>query len=339
VQTAVSSSPLATATQAPITFAAPVGDSVPVVPQSIRQYFLPVSDSARDFLYKPTALGFAQMGFRDTPTGIQASRDFLAASPIMDDVFPVNWDNAVTIKFDINDLEQSGPSGAQFAAMPAAAALEKNYPAWSKEFAAWIYRTQRLELFKSPMTKEVSLPDESERDFRLRLEQDTREGRDREVEQLRQKYAVKMNALNEKIRKSEQAVEREKSQASQQKMQTAISFGATILSSFLGKKVLSASSLGRATTAIRGASRTLKENGDVNRTKETVEAYKAQLQDLEEAFSKEAEALSGKMDPTSMELTKLVLRPAKTDILVKMMALAWLPYSQKADGTLTPAWE
>lgn len=162
--------------------------------------------------------------------------------------------------------------------------------------------------------------------------------RDEETEKLRRKYEVKIKSLEEKIRKAEQAVEREKDQAKQQKVQTAISFGATILSAFLGRKAVSASSLGRATTAVRGASRAMKESGDINRSKETVEAYQAQLKELEDAFQAEADKLTERLDPMNLHLKELVLQPYKKDILVKDLVFAWMPYRQDSNGSWTPAW-
>ena len=72
---------------------------------------------------------------------------------------------------------------------------------------------KELELLKSPRLEQSSNPGESERDFRVRLQQHAREQRDAAVEKLRQKYAPKIAALEERRRRSEQAVERESEQA------------------------------------------------------------------------------------------------------------------------------
>ena len=347
--TAVFETAAVPATPAPVFAAAPAAPAAvkattagypPPLPQSIRQLFLPVRGSGDPdgLIYKPVVLGYAQAGFRDSKTGLQTSNEILCATAFQDSVFPVDWEKAQPMEFSINDLENQGEAGASYAELPAAAAVADSYAGWQKDFAAWIYRTQTLDLLKCPALKAVSQPGESEVDFRLRLQQGSRETRDAATEKLRQKYGAKIASLQEKIRKSEQAVEREQEQAKQQKVQTAISFGTTILSSFLGKKAISASSLGRATTAIRGVSRSAKERSDVNRYKETVETYKAQLAELEDAFKAETEALSSQMDPSALELENYVLRPAKTDILVRMVGLAWLPWRQSATG-LVEAWK
>ena len=48
-----------------------------------------------------------------------------------------------------------------------------------RSFANWIFQTQQLELLKSAKLEQISQPGESERDFRVRLQQAAREERDR----------------------------------------------------------------------------------------------------------------------------------------------------------------
>ena len=200
-----------------------------------------------------------------------------ALAPIATGVVAVDWDNSAPVDMPLSDLETEAQSDAQFAELPAAGGKAKSYDTWKKDFAAWLYRGQKLELLKSTRLGQASNPDESERDFRLRLQQSAREQRDAAVEKLRQKYAPKIAALEEKKRRAEQAVEREAEQSTGQKMQTAISLGATLLSSFMGRKSLSLTTLGRATTTARGVGRSMKEAEDVGRAKETVAAVAQQV--------------------------------------------------------------
>ena len=57
---------------------------------------------------------------------------------------------------------------------------------------------------------------------------------------------------------------RESEQVSQQRLQTAISMGATLVGALFGRKSMSAS-IGRATTTARGVGRTMREREDVER--------------------------------------------------------------------------
>jgi hypothetical protein len=171
----------------------------------------------------------------------------------------------------------------------------------------------------------------------VRLQQLAREQRDEAVEKLRKKYAPKFEQLEERKRRAEQAVAREAEQAKDQKMQTAISFGATLLSSFLGRKRTSMSTLGRATTAARGVGRSMKESQDVGRAEDNVAAVTQKLADLEADFQSETAALERAFDPQTEQLDKVSLKPTKANIAVNLLTLAWAPYWQEA-GETKPAW-
>jgi hypothetical protein len=134
-------------------------------------------------------------------------------------------------------------------------------------------------------------------------------------------------------------VDREAEQAKSQKMQTAISFGTTLLSSFLGRKSLSLTTLGRATTAARGVSRSMKESEDIGRAQESVEAINKMMADLDTEFKEETEALEKSFDSQTETLEKITLKPTKANIVVKILSLAWAPYWRSPQGQTTPGWQ
>ena len=192
-------------------------------------------------------------------------------------------------------------------------------------------------MFRSPSTKEVSKPGESERDFRVRLQQTGREQRDKGAEALRHKYASKIAPLQERLRRAELTKEKQQAESRSSQMQAAISVGASILGAFLGRKAISASNIGRATTAIRSAGRVMKESKDVGVAEENVAALQQQLADLEAQFKSESDALAVATDPLSEKLETVSIKPTKANITVKLLSLAWTPHWQDADGVLTPA--
>jgi hypothetical protein len=196
-----------------------------------------------------------------------------------------------------------------------------------------------LTMLKSPSLKQVSKPGEPERDFRVRLQQAGREQRDQETERLRKAYTPKIAVLEERIRRAEQTREREAGQSKAAYVQTAISVGATLLGAFLGRKTISATTIGRATTAARGVGRSIKEAQDASRAGDTIEALQTQLHDLEAQFKTEVDAVAEKMDPLAEIFETVSIKPNKSNISVKLVALAWVPYRQDDSGTLTPAWQ
>lgn len=315
--------------------------SRPVLPPDVPQQFIPVrgsQPSGSALIYQPMLLGAAQIRFADSKAGVDVTEDVTVLAPITDGAVTVDWDRAIEAGLPIADLEQSPAEGARFANLPSEAGKAKSYAGWNKEFAGWLFRTQKLDLFKSPNLAEVSKPGESERDFRVRLQQVAHEHRDQHTDKLRQKYAPKIAAIQDRIRRAEQAVARESEQAKQSQIQAAISVGATLLGAFLGRKTISASTIGKATTAVRGAGRAIQAQKDVGFAQENVAALQQQLADVEAQFEKETNELAATINPLTEKLDIVSLKPTKANIAVKLVALAWVPHWRDAQGNLTPAY-
>jgi hypothetical protein len=318
------------------------GGARPMLPPDVPQQFVPIrgaQPSGSALIYQPMLLGASQVRVADSKAGVDVTQDVTVLVPITDGAVPVDWDHAVEAGVAVADLESSPAEGAQFGAVPSAASKARSYETWNKDFAGWLFRTQKVDLLKSPSTKEISKPGESERDFRVRLQQAGREVRDKQSDNLRQKYAPKIAALQDRIRRAGQMVERQQAESRSSQMQAAISVGATILGAFLGRKTVSATNIGKATTAIRGAGRAIKESQDVGQAQENVAALQQQLADLEAQFKTETEALASATDPLSEKLETISLKPTKANIAVKLVALAWTPHWRDTKGALLSAWE
>jgi len=111
-----------------------------------------------------------------------------------------------------------------------------------------------------------------------------------------------------------------------------------VLGALFGRKTLSTSTLGRATTAARGMGRTMKESQDIDRARESLAAAQQQKADLEAQVQGEIAALGGALDPLNEGLDKVTLKPKRTEVAVQVVALAWVPAWKDAEGRLTPAY-
>ncbi len=317
----------------------------PTLSPDIPQFYLPIrgrASAGMAIVYQPRILGAARVAFADVKSRVSAARALQFLTEISDEAIPVDWEKAVPLETAVNDLEKrpadTATGSVKFASLPRAAGLVKNYTAWTRGFSTWLYGSQTLDLLYSPSLKIYSKVDEAERDFRIRLGQNARELRDDSVDKLRKKYAPKLATLQERLRVAQQAVEREKQQAKQAGAQTAISIGATLLSAFTGRKITSASSLGRATTAMRGVSRSVSANQDIGRAQDTVEAVQKEINDLTAQFNTESAELASRIDPTTEGLDTITIKPKKADIVVQLVAMAWAPFWQDETGSIKPAW-
>ena len=314
----------------------------PVLPPEIPQFFIPYRGAALEgggLVYVPMLLGCGKVYFSDTKTGIEAQVSATCLAGISNSTVAIDWQTASPVELAESDLEKDPADQASFAQLPAAASKPKSYDAWRKSFIDSLFRNQKLDLLQSRRLKQISQPQEPEREFRLRLQQAAREERDQLKTSLGQKYAPRIAALQEKIRQALQTKEREEEQVSQQKLQTAISVGTTLLGAILGRKAMGMGTLGKATTAARGIGRTMKESQDVARAEETVEVLEQQLRDLNAEFEAEARSLESKIDPLTETLDRVILRPKRTNVSVSLVALSWAPFRMNPDGKLSKAWE
>jgi hypothetical protein len=270
-------------------------------------------------------MGAARISYSDAKHGLDETRDVTVVTPISDAAVAVNWDQAEPADFHVNDLSKTAPDGASFATLPPAAARPRNYAGWQKDFAQWAAQTQSIELFKSSRAKLLSHAEESERDFRIRLQGEAREARDAALARVKEKYMPKVSVLQDRIRRAEHAVQVQSEQASGAKMGAAVSVGAAIFGALLGRKAVSAATLGRATTAARGVSKIGKEAEDVTRATETVSALKAQLAELEAKVETALQDVSADWDLSNEPFERVLVKPKRGGVSVQLVALVWVP--------------
>jgi hypothetical protein len=308
--------------------AAGAGGPRPVVPPGVTQHFVPARGSGGGLVYRAAVLAEAEVYFADGKRGLSATRPVSRVVPL---AAPVDWSAGEEPGFAAEDLETEPATGATFAET-GTGALGRSADAWGRDFAAWIYRENSVDLWKSPSAGVVSKPGESEAEFRVRLQQEAREKRDAAADRLREKYGAKLVSLQERLRRAQQAVGREKEESTHAWVQTGVSVGATVLGAIFGRKAV-AGTIGKATTAARSAGRTMKQAGDVKRAEETEGALQQQIAALEEELQAELAARAASTDPLSEALETVALRPKKADITVRRVGLVWLPYRGS-----DPAW-
>jgi hypothetical protein len=293
----------------------------PVLPANVAEYFI----NANATKWRGVLYGSARIHYTDPKLGVDTTQDLNVTVPFAEGAVPVDWDSAEPADQRPEDLVAELPNpNSSFEPLPPAALDAKKYPGWAKTFGQWILRAERLTLFSAPDAKLTSRTGETELDFRLRLSQAARESRDAAVEKLRASYAPKVARLTQRVQAAEAGVSREQDQASQQRTQTMVSFGATVLGALLGRKAVTASTLGRATTAVRGVGRSMKESQDVTRASDKLTAAQEELKALEAELNEEIAALTA-VDPSTANIQTIEVKPKRGGVDVRLVALAWKP--------------
>ncbi len=298
----------------------------PVLPAGVTALFVPPRDGRADapLAYEPALYVCGTVRVADRKRGVDETRDVGLLVPLQDGPTPLALDRAADLDLAPTDLESTPRGAATYGDLPAAATAPRSYDRWRREIATWLYDTQTVTLLEHAATGLHSRPGESEGAFRARLSEHLREARDTRIDAIRKKYAAKIAAQQDRIRRAEQQVGKQQQEVSASTGSAVLTTVTGVFGALFGRKALSAANAGRIGTAARSAGRVLKEKQDVARAEETLAAEQQKLVDLQATIETEAEAAAAAMDDV-LPVQPLTLRPRKADVAVTTVALVWTP--------------
>jgi hypothetical protein len=303
--------------------ASPTAGLAPVLPAEIRQIYGEVT-KAGDVTYRPALLGTARMHFVDAKAGVDIWKNVARLCEVTDGVPDDPWETGDDVNPDDLAFTNQPSTGAKFESAPAAVTQTKSYTAWKTGLKNYLYREGSLTIGYCEALGQYANPGESVGDFQARLKHSAREERDLQIEKLRKKYGTKIDTLNERLRKAQQAVEREKSQSSGAMLTAAVQLGTSVLGALFGRKLATSTNVGRAASTVRSATRAAEQKGDVSRAQETAEAIQADIEALESDLQGEIDVITEQLDEKGVKVTEYEVKPRKSDTTIDAVSLMWL---------------
>ncbi len=271
--------------------------------------------------YRPSLLGKGRARFRDARKGIEHAEEVLVAAPLPEQGEQIDWTAAQPLGRAAGELLRSAPAGSTTAPLPEAAGRAGAWRSWEATFKQHLKRDRVLTLWRSPSLGELSRPGEGERELRIRLAEQGRGMRAAQVDAVRARWAKRVGQAQAKLAKAQQTVAIQEGQLREQKTQTVISMGATVLSAVFGRKTFSLGTLGRGTTAARGAARSAREAQDVSQAREKLTAAQAELAEIERQMSAELTPTAGAVGPEHEALEEVRFLPREVE--VDAVSLLW----------------
>ena len=296
--------------------------SRPVIPSNVNEYFDEHATSAAPLT--PHIFGAVRLHFIDKPNGVDTWQTRTYVAPFGADA-AVAWEHAsLRSQETMASLTQTAPANARYAQTPASVSRAQSYVSWGKELAAHAHEHANINVWRCALTNGASTPGVSESEFRAQVALSLREKRDAAVETLRKKFAPRLTTLDDQIRRAEDRIERERGQLCDQKIHTALSVGTSLLGALFGRKKISVTNVGRIGTAARSAGRIGREGNDVARAEESLEVFRQRHTGLANEFDQETSRLQTQFDPAGVTIEHESIRPRKSDIEVKEVALVWI---------------
>ncbi|MDD3007912.1 MAG: DUF87 domain-containing protein [Arcobacter sp.] len=233
-----------------------------------------------------------------------------------------------TINFnEKEDLENSNfetkeRPNSNFYELPSFIQIEKELKNIEKEFVDYIYRNSKLTLYKNDELKLVSKQNESLSDFKIRLQDRLNEKIDLEVEKLKAKFEKENDSIENKLSKLYEKLEREQQQATSTTTDTIISIGTSILGAFFGKSS-TATTLGKVATGARGATKILKEKGDVKQVENEINQLENEKNSLQTLLENEIEKINSSNLSSNFPIEEIFIKPKRSDIYNVKLELLW----------------
>ncbi|GAB4113728.1 MAG: DUF87 domain-containing protein [Acidobacteriota bacterium] len=303
-----------------------LSDTPPLLPQGVTQIFLPPRPGTEGSVsaggplrYRPGLLGYGSIHFLDRKTGVDTQRDFallwqgLAVQPDL-------WRQAEPWEGRYPFGATSPPAGARFEDLPAALSRPQELNRLAQELADHLVRTCRLEVLYCPQLQTYSRPDESDREFRLRLNQAAREVRDAEIARMAEQYRKQMEKIEERLRAAELALAHQKEAEKSRQTEFLVSVGETVLGMFLGRRTYRAAS----SSMSRYRQRTAAEQA-VEKAEARVESLRQDLAALQDELRRKTEEVTSRWQQAGQELQTVAVRPARSGVRVQGVAVAWIP--------------
>ena len=324
---AVESNPMAMPGMSAKSSTAPA--SRPNVGAGIKEIFVPATGSVSDITYQPHLLRIGVVHFSSAKADMDGSRTVRLVNPIS--AGGIDWEKQIPPPVKLDEKASEPLSGAGFAELPGFAMNAANYKQVEKDFAEFLYRNERADIFSCPQLKAFSHLAESEADFRARIVHQAREVRDAAIDKLRDAAGKKVATLEARLRTAESQLAKEKAESSSAAMQAGVSVLGGILGAVFGRKS-GLGSISRGTSSIGKATGAYKQHQDVANAEAKVEGVGEEIETIKKELEDGVAKLTESFDASSLPLETESIKPAKTDVKVQTVALLWLPCDARGDN-------
>ena len=305
--------------------------SRPNVGTGITEIFVPAAGAGNDIIYQPHLLRIGVVHFSSAKADLDGSRTVRLVNPIT--ATGIDWETMLPPPLKLDEKDSEPLAGAGFAELPGFAMNTANYKQVEKDFAEWLYRNERADIFACPSLKAYSKLAESEADFRARIVHQAHELRDAAIDKLRDAAAKKVTTLETRLRTAQGQLSKEKAESSSAAMQAGVSVLGGILGAVFGRKA-GLGSISRGTSSIGKATGAYKQHQDVANAEAKVEGVTEEIEAIQAELEVGITKLTEALDAASLPLETESIKPTKTDVKVQSVGLLWLP----CDGRGEKAW-
>jgi hypothetical protein len=233
---------------------------------------------------------------------------------------------AVYVDYDDRDFSAAGPEGAVYV-IPEGDIEKASY--WKSAGTAlkdFLYRGQKITIFKNPELKLYSRAGEPEQDFLARCDEVAQQRADEEAAKLRDKYERRFKTLRDQAAAADRRTAELEADLAGAKQREIVDGASTVINILLGRR-----STRSMTGTARNRSATRSREARLRTAQAKADDKYAALADLEAELVEELEDINDRWEEWGNSLTPLAVGLEKSDIQIVELSLLWLPIAGEAD--------
>lgn len=320
------------------------------LPASIPQYFLPairtVEDSVAawreatgnkraqfgqnvEMIYHPALMAQALVRYVSTKANLNADKRFAFVVPDPQVDMAPHWAENAARTVEANAISRTAPSDIkQNTDLPTGLADPRKLAAWQKDLLTYLYRTADFTLHQNTALKMFSRPGQSFEEFRAQCQRAANAKRDEELTKIRDRYDKKIDVLEAKLAAEERSLDKNEADLLARESESRWTTAENLLGLAFGRGPTRMFS-----TSEQKKRLAQKAKHEVTESKETIENLQSQIANLKAEAQPLFQAAADKWASAAQDVHELRITPKKSDILVELFGVGWLPYWQiEADG-------
>ena len=319
----------------------------PPIPAWIREYFLPQNYSLPEafsavqrhmpgevmidgVIYRPTLLASAEVHILDRKHGVDSeiTRTVLVKSP--EKRGSVRWED-YPLKTEVLDAIETSPVPAsRFSSIDAPLNDVKLMTALQKDFTDWVFRNSSVKARTNQALKVFAGPDVSPADFMKACADAARDARDAEIEKKTAQIDRQLKSLEDKLLREERELAKDEDELTHRKMEEAGTHIENITGLFGGSRKAS-----RLSSSLTKRRMTQQARSDVEESKDAIKEFNRQIEELQKRREEVIAEINDRWGRVVNEITEVTIAPKKTDVLVKVFGVAWMPHYVIKSGVET----
>jgi hypothetical protein len=285
-------------------------------------------------IYRPLLLAQAMARYLDRKANIQEDQLHAFQVPDVGQAGFINWDQFRTLPIDPNNIQGAPPENAWFGELSPGLVDSKRLTALKNELVDHIYRTAQITLAYNSTLDLYGLPNETKRDYSIRLQGKAREARDAEIEKVTAKYDAELERMDARLKKEMRDHNADLRALDNLRREETYTTGEAVFGLMRGRPTYTLSRMSRA----RRWKDDMQERAFSNEQQitELEQALEAKQEELREALN----AVNAKWAKIASTIEETKITPYKKDIAVQLFGIGWMPMwsvTLNSQPTLLPA--